>query len=128
MVQGGVRTMTVVVREVLGEDLLEMTTSEDEEPVQTLSADGTHEALREGVRTRCSSWGLDDLIPSVRNTSSKLAVNFVSRSRIRNRIARELGQDELRLRACWVAHAPAGLAVTPEKWTRRLSSSMKNST
>jgi hypothetical protein len=39
--------MTVVVREILGRDLLEMTTSEDEQPVQTLSADGAHKTLGE---------------------------------------------------------------------------------
>jgi len=33
-----------------------------------------------------------------------------------------------RLRACWVTQAPSGLAVTPARWTRRVSSSMKNST
>ena len=44
--------MTVVVRQVLGQDLLEMTTSEDEEPVQALPTDGAHEALGEGVGPR----------------------------------------------------------------------------
>jgi hypothetical protein len=33
-----------------------------------------------------------------------------------------------RLRACWVTQAPSGLAVTPARWTHRVSSSMKNST
>ena len=37
-----------------------MTASEDEEPVQTLSADGAHESLGEGVRPRGSNRGLDD--------------------------------------------------------------------
>ena len=46
------------------------------------------------------------LVPSERKTSSKAAVNFVSRSR---------RASALRLRACWVAHSPTGLAVTPER-------------
>jgi hypothetical protein len=53
------RTMTVVLREVLGPDLLEMTASEDEEPIRTLWADGadeTHGARRSGG----SRWGLND--------------------------------------------------------------------
>ena len=51
--------MTVVVRQVLDQDLLEMTTSEDDEPVQTLSADRADETLGEGVRPGRST-GLDD--------------------------------------------------------------------
>ena len=51
--------MTVVVSEVLGQELLEMTTSEDEEPVsaqpvQTLPADGANEPLGERIRARRS--------------------------------------------------------------------------
>jgi hypothetical protein len=52
--------MSVVGREVAGQDLLEMASTEDEEPVQTLPADGAHEALSEGVRPRGSNWDLDD--------------------------------------------------------------------
>jgi hypothetical protein len=33
-----------------------------------------------------------------------------------------------RLRACWVTQAPSGLVVTPATWTRRVPSSMQNST
>ena len=53
--------MLIVVSEVLDEHLLEVTTPEDEEPVETLSADGAHKALGEGVRPRGSDRGLDDL-------------------------------------------------------------------
>ena len=56
------------------------------------------------------------LIPSELNTSSKLAVNFESRSRMRN-VADGTRPDksELGLRACRVTQPPAGLAVTPER-------------
>jgi hypothetical protein len=33
-----------------------------------------------------------------------------------------------RLRACWVTQALLGLAVTPARWTRRVSCSKKNGT
>jgi hypothetical protein len=33
-----------------------------------------------------------------------------------------------RFRACWVTQPPSGLAVTPARWTRRVSSSMTHST
>jgi hypothetical protein len=49
LMQGAVRAMTVVVRELLGQDPLKMSASEDEEPIQTLSADGTEETLGERV-------------------------------------------------------------------------------
>jgi hypothetical protein len=53
------RTVLVVVREVLGQDLLEMAPTEDEEPIEALSADGPDEALRERVCSRRSNRRLD---------------------------------------------------------------------
>jgi hypothetical protein len=82
------RAMLVVVTHILGRDLLEMMTTEDEEPIGALSADGAHESLGERVRSWRSNGVLIILIPSLRSTSSKLVVNFVSRSRIRNLNAR----------------------------------------
>ena len=56
------------------------------------------------------------LMSSVRNTSSKLEVNFVSLSRMRNLAARECSErSEVRLHACWMTHSPGGLAVMPAK-------------
>ena len=52
--------MTVVVGEVLDQDLLKMAATEDEEPVQALPADGADEALGEGVRPRGLNRRLDD--------------------------------------------------------------------
>jgi hypothetical protein len=53
------RTVLVVVREVLDQDLLEMAPTEDEEPTEALSADGPDEALRERVFSRTSNRRLD---------------------------------------------------------------------
>jgi hypothetical protein len=54
-----------------------------------------------------------------------LRQNFASRSRSRNRIGRPRSPNtSRRLRACWVTHSPLGLAVTPARCTRRVSSSM----
>src|SRR6266545_3529047 len=58
------------------------------------------------------------LMPSVRKTSSKAWLNFVSRSRIRKRI-RSKRPVKLRLRACCRTQGPDGLVVQPVKWTRR---------
>ena len=44
-----------------------------------------------------------------RNTLLKVAVNFASRSRTRNRIGTVQAVNMLmRLRACWVTHSPVG--------------------
>src|SRR6266540_1997833 len=67
--------------------------------------------------------------PSDPKTSSNARVNFASRSRSRNRSRRPRSPSiSSRLRACWATQAPSGWAVTPARQTRRVSSSMKNST
>jgi len=50
LTQCSMRAVFVVVRHVLGEDLLEMTTTEDEESVETLSAGRAYESLGDRVR------------------------------------------------------------------------------
>jgi hypothetical protein len=67
--------------------------------------------------------------PCEPKTSSKLWVNFASRSRSTKQRRRPCSSStSSRLRACWATQAALGLAVTPARWTRRVSSSMKNST
>jgi hypothetical protein len=53
-------------------------------------------------------------------------VNFASWSRSRKRSRRPRSPSASRLRACWVTQAPFGWAVTPARWTRRVSSSTKH--
>jgi hypothetical protein len=60
LTQCSMRAVFVVVRHVLGEDLLEMTTTEDEESVETLSAGRAYESLGDRVRTWRSNGRLDD--------------------------------------------------------------------
>lgn len=45
--------LDVVALDVLVNDCVEMSTSEDELPVQTFAADGADEALGESICTRC---------------------------------------------------------------------------
>jgi hypothetical protein len=67
--------------------------------------------------------------PVERHTSSNARVNLASRSRIRNLNALASSSSAAtRLRACWTTQAPVGCAVTPARRTRRLWSSMTNST
>jgi hypothetical protein len=53
-------TVLVVVRQVLGEDLLEMAPTEDEDSIEALWADGSDETLGEGVRSRRWNRRFDD--------------------------------------------------------------------
>jgi hypothetical protein len=82
-------------------------------------------------RTR-SPWalslGVTSTSPSARNTASKLRENLASRSRSTKRTCRPPSPStSSRLRACWATQAPLGLAVTPAKWPRLVSCSMKHS-
>jgi hypothetical protein len=122
-------TVLVVVLDIDPQDVLEVASADDQEPVQALAADGADPALRVRVRPRrpqrCSGYlGASEL-----NTSSKLRENFASRSRSRKcgRPPRSPSINST-LRVCWVAQWPSGWAVTPARWTRRVRSSMKNST
>jgi hypothetical protein len=54
-------TMTVVVSEVLAQDVLELSATEDEEPVQALPAQRADDSLADGVGLGCSDRGRDDL-------------------------------------------------------------------
>src|SRR5215468_10818571 len=54
-----VRPLSVVMRDVDAEDVLELATAEDEQPVEAFSADGADPALHVGVRIRART-GADD--------------------------------------------------------------------
>ena len=108
--------MLIVVSEVLDEHLLKVTATEDEEPVQTLSADGAHESLGERVRTGSSNRGPYD--------ADALGGEYLVEAGGELRVSipdEEFGRSvpststKDRLRACWVTHSPTGLAVTPER-------------
>jgi hypothetical protein len=127
--QRPVRTMGVEVGGVDPEDLLEMAAPDDQQPVQAFSADRANPPFRVGVRVGRLHGVRSTSAPSDRNTSSKLRVNFASRSRRRKRTCRPWSPStSMRLRACWATQPPSGLAVTPARCTRRMPSSMKNST
>ena len=104
--------------------------ADHQQPIQALGADRADPSLREGVRVgRLHRRVSTTSASSDRNTSSKARQNFASRSRSRKRTRRPRSSNvSRRLRACWATQAPSGLAVTPPKWTCRVSSSIKNST
>jgi len=106
-----------------------MTATHDQQPVQARGAHRPNPALRVRVRVGAGTGVSSTSAPAEQNTSSNPQQNFASRSRIRKRTRRPRSPStRSRLRACWVTQAALGLRVTPARWTRRVSGSMKNST
>jgi len=67
-------------------------------------------------------------MPSVRKTSSKAWLNFVSRSWTRNRNGCSSPNRMIRLRACWATQPPSGVDVQATYSIRRVASEMKKRT
>ena len=78
-----VGTVAVVMLDVDPQDLLEMASADDQQPVQALGADRADPALRVGVRLGARTGVTSTSPPCERNTSSKARKNLVSRSRSR---------------------------------------------
>jgi hypothetical protein len=82
----------------------------------------------------CSHWAPGPGVkitsaPSARTVSSNARQNLASRSRSTNWTRRPCSPSTgSRFSACWATQVPLGLGVTPTRWTRRVSSSMKNNT
>jgi hypothetical protein len=101
---------------------------DDQEPVETLAADGADPPFDERVRAgrpyRCAddpdAVGAEHLV----DRRCELAVAVV----IKNRIGSARSTNvSMMFRACWVAHSPVGFAVMPARYTCRVASSMKTS-
>ena len=84
--QGAVGTMDVVVINEDAKNPLEMVLVQNQEPVEAFRTDGPHEPLRDAVGLWARNGVRMTSMSSLRNTSSKPAANFWSRSRIRKRI------------------------------------------
>ncbi len=121
------RTVAVIVIDVLGQHRAQMPAAHDEHPVEQFPSDAAHPSLRVGVAWGACGGVRSASIPSAAKTVSNAAVNFASRSRSRNRPARS-PRSSSRLRARWVTHAPTGCDVTPSRCTRRVATSMTNKT
>jgi hypothetical protein len=85
-------------------------------------------AANEFARGACGGVLITSM-PSAANTASNTSVNFVCRSRSRNRSpAARWSRCMSRFRACCVTQTPVGWAVTPARWTWRVAIWTKNST
>jgi len=122
-------TVGVVMGDVDPKDPLEVASADDQQPVQTLSADGLYPTF--GVRV-----GLGRLHRRQQHLGALRAEYIIEApGELRVMVADEDAQlspafasTSSRLRACWMTQGPLGLAVTPARWTRLVSSSIKNST
>ena len=125
LMERSVRTVGVVVLDVLAQHRREVARSGDQEMVEAFTAQGADEAFRDRVRSRCPTGVRMMRMSAPAKTASKAAVNLLSRSRIRNRNrAARSPRSMSRLRACWVTQAPVGWAVIPAMCTRRLPCSI----
>jgi hypothetical protein len=129
LTEGAVRSVFVVVHHVPRQRHLDMSSTNDQHPVQQLTTDRADPSLGVGVRPWRPHRHAQRLDPWAAKTASNVAVNLASRSRSRN-LNRSMrpASSMSRLRACWVTHIPVGLAVTPRMCTRRVASSITNST
>ena len=122
-----VRPRRVVMSGVSAKHVLELTTADDQQPVEALGARRRDEALRLGVRLWRPDRRLDHpdafAAEHLVEGHAELAVAIVDHE---PRPRKNTGEAEVP--ACWVTQAPVGLVVQPARWTRRLPSSMKNST
>ena len=105
--KAAVRSMLVVMPDVVAKDCFEVIVTENERPVEALFSYGPYPPLRDA---RGDLTGvLITSIPSETNTSSKPAVNFASRSRSKNRNDRACSlRSPARLRATWVTKEAVG--------------------
>jgi hypothetical protein len=109
-VQGAVRPVLVMVVLVLAQDLLQMGLVPDKGAIQELASASPIQrsaiAFMRGVRTLHSTVR----IPVSARTASNAAVKFEPRSRIMNLTRPACSpRSMIRLRACWVVHAPVGV-------------------
>lgn len=123
-------TLLVVVAHIGVQDALDVPAADEQEPIKAFASHGPHPAFGIGVGSRCSHRGADDADALGGETWSKVAVNLVSRSRIRNSNPCRFcsTRSPTRFRATWVTQGPVGCAVTPRKWTLLVASSITKST
>ena len=119
----------ILIRPVLGKHRLEVTApkmiTRSKHSRRMVPTKRSAMPFARGARTGV----LTILTSSAAKTASKEAVNFMSRSRIRNLAAAAYSPSSIEmLRAVWVTQSVTGLAVTPAIRTRRASWWTKKST
>jgi hypothetical protein len=122
-------SVPVVVLDIDPEGLLQVTTADDQQPVEALGAHRPDPALRMSVRVggphrrqeHLGALGAEQIIERAAELRVAVAQHKAQPSS-------SFAECHQQVRACWVTQAPFGWAVTPARWTRRVANSMKNST
>src|SRR5215218_6111000 len=124
-----VGTVAVVVLDIHPEDLLQVTTANDQQPVQALGANRPDPTLRVGVRVRrldrrdehLGALGAEHVVESA--TELRVAV---AEHKAQSLSSLGCRQEEV----AGLLGDPAAVRVGrhPSRWTRRVANSMKNST
>jgi hypothetical protein len=122
-------TLLVEVAGVHAEDVLELTATEDQKPVEALSADAADPALGVCVRVRRLDRCSHDVDAFAVEDAVEGAADFVSRSWMRKRGRGPRSSRSInRFRACWIIHKVSGLLVQATYATRRVPIETKNKT
>ena len=104
-----VRPVGVVVVDVDAHDMLELSATDDQEPVEAVAADGADPAFGERVRLRCAKRGADDPDALAPEDLVEAAAELTW---IRNRAGVVRSEsDQPSWRACWHVQRPSGFAV-----------------
>ena len=114
---------------ILSQHRHQMPTSKDQHPVQQLPPHRAHPPLRGGVRPRRPHRRPQgsDALRGEDGVEGSGELRVTVRIKNLHRLMRS-AKSMRGLRACWATHAPVGLMVTPRTWTRRVASSITNST
>jgi hypothetical protein len=124
-----VRAVPVAVPDVDAQDLLQVASPDDQQPVQALGADGANPPLRVGVRVGRPHWRQEHLgTVRTEDVVEPAGERRVPVAQHKAEPPSLLLQHQQQVAACWATQPPLGLAATSPRWTRRVSSSRKNST
>jgi hypothetical protein len=124
LMQRAMRAVPVEIALVLGEDLAQMCSVHNEDPVEEFVAYAAHPPFHDRVHSRCLRSGEHDPDALGLEHLMNRAVNLRSRSLIKNRKSLVRSPRwSIRLRACWATQPAVGFVVTPSTWTRRVACS-----
>src|SRR5262249_20033139 len=107
LTEWAVRPVLVVMGDVRGEDVVEVSTTDDQQPIEALAACAADPAFRVRSYSRRPHRRLITRMPCERKTSSNSPANLLSRSRTRNSGRTSSSSRTMsRLRDCCVTERP----------------------
>ena len=111
------RTASVVVALVLGQDRPQVPFAEDQHPAGDLAPGGGHEPFRISVRPGLRGRDRRDLDTGIGQDRVKRRAELPGSVTDQERKPGTIPRSISRLRICWTVHGPSGFAVTPRMCT-----------